>query len=59
MAEVFPLDINDAGDEENLSSDDEFEVKKTFEWMMNIAFKILRCFFNSRPYYRRSRFIIL
>lgn len=27
MAEVFPLDINDAGDEENLSSDDEFVVK--------------------------------
>jgi hypothetical protein len=27
MAGVFPLDINDAGDEETLSSDDEFEVK--------------------------------
>ncbi|XP_031554011.1 ribosomal protein S6 kinase beta-1-like [Actinia tenebrosa] len=25
MAEVFPLDINDAGDEDKLSSDDEFE----------------------------------
>ena len=46
MAEVFPLDINDAGDEDNLSSDDEFVQVRTdddsFDAINNVVLQIRR-----------------